>query len=182
MPRDAMFSLYCQHYYCRNCFASHIESRIPKTGKEFLVNCPDENCRYIVPLDVVQFLCSEDIQARARQNMLKAFIEDNDSDGRARASYCKNPHGCEGIVLLADDNDGATVTCALCTQSFCGVCDLPPHAPATCAMVSGWENKGGFLEIGTDDQIANRKLLHSITKPCPRCGLRIEKNDVIQHL
>jgi hypothetical protein len=51
------------------------------------------------------------------------------------ATYCKNPRGCGGIVLLADDADYSEACCSLCATTFCAACDLPPHAPATCDMV-----------------------------------------------
>ena len=39
-----------------------------------------------------------------------------------------------------------------------------------------WEEKGGFIETGREEDAEARKLKHLTTKPCPKCGVRIEKN------
>ena len=98
------------------------------------------------------------------------------------ASYCKNPKGCAGVVILADDAGSSEATCSLCACTFCAACDLPPHGPAPCAMVARWEEKGGYLETGKAAEAQARKLKHLTTRPCPRCGVRIEKNGGCPHM
>lgn len=92
------------------------------------------------------------------------------------ATYCKNPRGCAGIVMMADDADYSEACCSLCATTFCAACDMPPHAPATCDMVEKWEGKGGYIESGRSEDVEARKLKHLTTKPCPKCGVRIEKS------
>ncbi len=61
----------------------------------------------------------------------RMYIEDK--IGRhTMAVYCKNPKGCDGMVLLEDDMDSSKVTCFICNFSFCAFCDLPAHEPAPC--------------------------------------------------
>jgi hypothetical protein len=77
---------------------------------------------------------------------------------------------------MAEDANNSDAVCSLCATSFCAACDMPPHAPATCEMVAQWEEKGGYVETGKAEDVEARKLKHLTTKPCPRCGVRIEKN------
>jgi ariadne-1 len=77
---------------------------------------------------------------------------------------------------MADDAMYSEAYCSLCNTSFCAKCDLPPHAPATCEIVAKWEEQGGYLETGREEDAEARKLKHLTTKPCPKCGVRIEKN------
>jgi hypothetical protein len=51
-------------------------------------------------------------------------------------AYCKNPKGCDGIVMMADDADVSKASCSICSATFCATCDLAPHTPVTCEMVS----------------------------------------------
>ena len=95
---------------------------------------------------------------------------------RLIATYCKNPRGCSGVLMISDDLTSTEVSCSLCQCCFCASCDLPPHGPATCEMVAKWEERGGFLETGRNEDVEVRKLKHLTTKPCPECGIRIEKN------
>jgi hypothetical protein len=64
----------------------------------------------------------------------RSFVEDRRGK-QVLATYCKNPRGCAGIVLMADDADNSEACCSLCATTFCAACDMPPHAPATCEMV-----------------------------------------------
>ena len=107
--------------------------------------------------------------------MFRAFIEERRGK-HVIGAYCKNPKGCSGIVLMADDALYCEAYCSLCSLTFCAKCDMPPHAPATCEMVSKWEERGGYLETGKEEDVEARKLKHLTTKPCPKCGVRIEKN------
>lgn len=77
---------------------------------------------------------------------------------------------------MGEEANSSEAVCSLCSTSFCAACDLPPHIPATCDMVAAWEAKGGYLETGQEEDAEARKLKHLTTKPCPRCGVRIEKN------
>ena len=43
-------------------------------------------------------------------------------------------------------------------------------------QVAKWEEKGGYLESGRAEDVEARKLKHLTTKPCPKCGVRIEKS------
>lgn len=44
------------------------------------------------------------------------------------------------------------------------------------AQVTKWEEKGGYIETGRSEDVEARKLKHLTTKPCPKCGVRIEKS------
>jgi hypothetical protein len=94
------------------------------------------------------------------------------------------------IVLMADDALFSEACCSLCNTTFCAKvitaiipnpnpysnpklwirpqCDLPPHAPATCEMVAKWEEQGGYLDNGKEEDAEARKLKHLTTKPCPK--------------
>jgi ariadne-1 len=88
---------------------------------------------------------------------------------------CKNPQGCDGVLMMGSGVESSCVTCSKCRQSFCVRCDLPPHAPAGCAIMKTWHERGGFVEMSTEDMAALETVLKT-TKPCPKCGVRIEKN------
>eukprot|EP01034_Spumella_vulgaris_P021920 gene21920-27998_t len=53
---------------------------------------------------------------------------------------------------------------------------------SVCEEVAKWEAKGGYLETGKEEDAEARKLKHLTTKPCPKCGVRIEKNGGCPHM
>lgn len=138
------------------------------------IKCNDNNydnhCNK-VPLDLPELLGPSELYQEAYGALLKAFIEQQRSGKQGIASYCKNPRGCRGIVLLADDAGSTEASCSICAFSFCASssCDFPPHSPASCALVALWEEKGGYIETGKKADAEARKLKHQTTRPCPKC-------------
>ena len=131
---------------------------------------------------MVKFLCSKEIDELHRRNLLRSFLEDRAVRTRGLTFYCKSPLSCEGITVLTDDALTGMVSCGVCGFEFCSSCDMLPHLPATCEMVKVWEERGGFLETGISDEDESRKLKMKTTKPCPKCGIRIEKNLGCPHM
>jgi IBR domain, a half RING-finger domain/Zinc finger, C3HC4 type (RING finger) len=186
VPAEDAYALNCKHWFCGDCWRGYLQSAIGGTGRGggggVFPSCPAAKCRMLVPLDLPEMLGPPELYQDAYKALLKAFVEQQRLGKHGIATYCKNPRGCKGIVLLADDAGGSEASCSLCACSFCAVCDLPPHAPATCELVARWEEKGGYLETGRDADVEARKLKHLTTRPCPRCGVRIEKNGGCPHM
>ena len=177
------YALNCKHWYCGDCWRGYLQSSIGGTGGGgVLPLCPAAKCKMLVPLDLPEMLGPPELYQEAYKALLKAFVEQQRLGKHGLATYCKNPRGCSGIVLLADDASSSEATCSLCACSFCAGCDLPPHSPATCELVAKWEEKGGYLETGREADVEARKLKHLTTRPCPRCGVRIEKNGGCPHM
>lgn len=173
VEQSCAFALCCEHYFCGDCWAQYIATKV--ADRQVTICCPSTTgCEMTVQTAMVSFLCGSDVAAAHHRNILRAFLEDRQC--RTRMSYCKNPRGCEGVTMLADDAIAAMVSCGICGCSFCVSCDMPPHAPATCAMVKEWEERGGYLETGSEAEKQTRLLKQQSTKPCPKCGVRIEKN------
>jgi hypothetical protein len=132
-PQDC-FALQCEHWYCRGCWQAYIRTHV--IDKEVAIRCMGNKCKSLISSSLIDFLCEPDVVRGYQKNLLKAFVEDK--HGRTRISYCKNPSGCEGITILADDALVEVSTCKLCGFTFCADCDMMQHAPATCAIVKEW--------------------------------------------
>ena len=63
----------------------------------------------------------------------------------------------------------------------CVNCGLPAHAPVPCSFMEDWRGKRGFLELSASE-MESLSLMLSMTKPCPKCGVRIEKNKGCPHM
>ncbi len=194
-----MFALQCGHWLCRDCWTGYIETGIG--DRQLLIKCPMfsiHKCTYIVTPVMCSFFSDfnfiedvvenkDDVKSGSKSRkfldlVTKSFIEENRGNHNIITTYCKNPSGCTGVVLMADDADSSEAYCSLCDSRFCATCDLPPHLPATCEIMSQWEQKGGYLETGKEEEEEARKLKHLTTKPCPKCGVRIEKNGGCPHM
>ncbi|RYH32039.1 hypothetical protein EON65_01405 [archaeon] len=172
LPADC-FSLHCLHWFCRDCWQSFIETAL--MDHSIAIHCPHPECKQLVTFDMQQFFAEEACLEEGKSCLIKSFVEERRGK-KVIGTYCKNPRGCKGVVFMNEDADVSEALCSLCSTVFCAGCDLPPHAPATCEMLTDWEQKGGYLETGRAEDIEARRLKHLTTKPCPRCGVRIEKN------
>ena len=66
------------------------------------------------------------------------------------------------------DKPSEVVECD-CGYRFCFACNLENHNPITCQQYTKWKEK-------IMDEGASLKLLHTIAKQCPHCGLPTERN------
>lgn len=175
VPLKMMFALNCTHWYCVDCWGGYIESKVRSREVIEMAMCPHPNCAMLMTHEMPAFFCDPEIAREATSVLVQAFVTER-RDAAQHVSYCKNPRGCPGIVIASDVAMPFEAVCRICDSEFCFLCDFPPHAPATCDMVSQWEARGGYLETGKHDEAEVRKLKHLTTKPCPKCGVRIEKN------
>eukprot|EP01041_Mallomonas_annulata_P000757 gene757-1443_t len=152
-PSHLMYALCCRHWFCGDCWGKYIEVATVSRNPE--IRCPQLDCRMRVTSALTSLVASHE-----------------------------NPKGCEGVLLMADDADVTQACCAVCRSVFCANCDALPHAPATCDMIRKWEEKNGYLETTnfTSNELEARKLKFKISKPCPRCGVRIEKTGGCSHM
>ena len=88
---------------------------------------------------------------------------------------CKNPLGCDGMLQANKQYGQTAVTCGKCLHSFCSECAFPPHSPVSCSLMKRWHEMRGYVALSKEEMQA-LDLMYSITKPCPKCGVRIEKN------
>ena len=147
----------------------------------------------VATLELLLHVCSAGTVQRAKALLLRLFVEQQSASSQCSSAYCKNPRGCPGVVLLLQAGagggepsvqqlPGTEAACSLCGFEFCVACDLIPHAPASCSLVARWEELGGFVDTGREEEAEARRLKHLTTRPCPRCGVRIEKNGGCPHM
>jgi hypothetical protein len=178
-PRNETFALCCGHWYCQECWQGYLTSSIG--NRDVKIKCPQPKCNYIVSSDMFDCLCDDETIELAREYLAQAYVEGRQGR-RGQATYCKNPRGCNGIVLMSDDADTSDAHCSFCGYSFCSLCDLSHHAPANCEQVVKWEENEGYLETGNEEEILARQCKLKTTKPCPKCSVRIEKNGGCPHI
>jgi hypothetical protein len=210
------------HCYCENCWCMYVCSQLTDAAagtstnsvNHILMTCPHQGCLECVPMNFVVRLLLSNANTHTvptfpinllRHSVLRAFIASKHVP--SPRIYCKNPKGCNGIVVLmtqgfpttqcgpatgpniatnthaSASSSSSTVMCSLCSTRFCFHCELPPHAPATCDMMSSWLDMGGFIDASVSkEDVEVRRIKHKTTKPCPRCGIRIEKNLGCPHM
>jgi hypothetical protein len=83
-----------------------------------------------------------------RRALARPFLEASTQGFGAKIVHCKSSF-CKAVIRV----EGSTsVKCGECSFAFCSACDYPaPHAPATCNMITAWQEKDGMVEASEED-------------------------------
>lgn len=206
--RSPAFALCCNHAYCQDCWKHYIRVQVCEK-RSVTICCPTEDCEAAVLEDFIGRVVpapasalgplrdtntSTDeraagdgvIRTAYARELVKHYVEaEAKRSHRLELSFCKNPRGCEGVLVLATGAGATAAQCDECTHRYCAYCDdFGPHFPASCSDMVAWEKAGGFVEPagGGSGDNANREMIQKTTKPCPKCGRRIEKNGGCTHM
>jgi len=168
MEEGDILGLWCGHRFCRNCWTGHITAT--EEPPCMATDCPAR----LSSVDVLNLTGDQSLAAAFKLKQSKKFILLSKNVGT-----CKNVKGCPGVLMYGSDQ--SSVTCGKCKQTYCARCEMPPHSPTGCDLMKTWHSKGGYVELSTDEMAALELLLKT-TKPCPKCGVRIEKNQGCPHM
>ncbi|GLJ47793.1 hypothetical protein SUGI_1009410 [Cryptomeria japonica] len=165
-----MKALACAHYFCNSCWVNYIQISIRENGIGCIsLRCPQPRCGAAVGEDTVLCLITEE-QDRTKygQFLVRSYVEEN-----KRIKWCPAPE-CEYAVEVESGECEYDVTCK-CSYNFCWGCSEEMHRPVDCDTIRKWVSKDkGSAET------EKWKLVN--TKPCPKCGRAIEKNQGCMHM
>ena len=168
---EEMIAMPCSHSFCKDCWRGYLTSKIgdgPSCTGSF---CPAVGCHELVTEVEVQSAVP-DLLEIYRSYQLRNFV---DMDRSSR--WCMGTD-CEHIAVVqnhADIDEKLVAICKPCDISFCMKCGEEPHAPINCCALKDWNAL-------CKSESANVQWIISKTKPCPKCGSRIEKNQGCNHM
>ena len=152
----------CGHRLCTDCFREYCKQKLA-LGKDVITSsCPDQKCGNIVPQRLFKQLLSRDDYKKFSQFFRNSFVEIN-----KRIKYCPGKDCSK--VFESTLGEVVDIACG-CGTSVCFGCDQEAHKPIDCKTLKKWND---IIASGAgvgDSWIAMN------TKPCPKCGVRIEKN------
>eukprot|EP00566_Odontella_aurita_P009332 CAMPEP_0113537368 /NCGR_PEP_ID=MMETSP0015_2-20120614/6788_1 /TAXON_ID=2838 /ORGANISM="Odontella" /LENGTH=516 /DNA_ID=CAMNT_0000436857 /DNA_START=145 /DNA_END=1695 /DNA_ORIENTATION=+ /assembly_acc=CAM_ASM_000160 len=163
-----MRTMQCGHEYCHICWKRYLETAINTEGPRCLyTTCPEPRCDMLVTERTIAELAPT-VLNKFTQYQLRSFIETN-----KKLRWCPGP-SCEQIAVAGSEGFEGEMACK-CGTSFCLVCGEASHKPLTCQRLAQWTKK-----CMDESENANWILAH--TKECPKCQVRIEKNQGCNHM
>ena len=99
--------------------------------------------------------------------LLNSFVDINRNMKWCGTAGCNTAISATGAVT--------EVICQTCKGTFCFKCGLESHAPISCKALNTWLEK-----CSNESETANWILAN--TKKCPKCSVRIEKNQGCNHV
>jgi len=163
--KEKIFLAPCGHFYCNECLKQHYKTKI-MDGDVLRLPCPyvdDRNLpcdREIEENEILSF-CDEDMKAKFLKFKENRLIQLNE-----RARFCPKP-GCPGYALGSKWKP--KLICTECSYIYCWKCSNEYHGYFSKCVSS---NDGLFMmfTLGKDIQ------------SCPKCKVKIWKNDGCNHM
>jgi len=171
LPKDRMYAMPCEHYYCLDCWSCYVATKIEEGPACIGTTCPDIKCKELVTEAEVKLVAPQ-LLDKFVSYQLRNFIEDRSTSRWCPGRDCKYIATLPGTHTLSEHS--MPVFCRGCSTSFCLGCGDTPHAPLTCKDISEW--KENYETTGSESWILQN------TKPCPKCRVRIEKNKGCNHM
>jgi hypothetical protein len=172
----------CGAELCDGCWWSYIQAAL-EDGQPVVPLCPMPSCQVAVPraLAAVVFgrkLPDGVVFASVGATLLQRFDIIRMLDFAQRSGlYSVCPAGQCGKYVKLPDNSAQVVRCT-CSHWYCRKCKLEPHTPLSCEAARLW--MGG--DVLGDTDVASASWILSFTRPCPHCGVPIEKYAGCSHM
>jgi ariadne-1 len=162
-------ALICGHRYCRDCWTGYLESQVRDGSTSLHAKCPAPKCDLAVGRNWFEQYCTPEPLAKFQSYLLRDFVESNPN-----ARWCPFPN-CSGAVLVKSSLARSEDVACKCGYQFCFSCGQEAHRPIGCKLVQKWAEKNA-------DEAENMTWILANTKPCPKCGHPIEKNQGCMHM
>ena len=171
LSQDKMYAMPCEHHFCLECWSQYISTKLEGGPSCIAATCPDFKCKELLTEVEVKKIVPN-LYDTFVSYQLRNFIEDRSTSRWCPGADCKYIATLPGTQTLSEH--GMPVFCHGCSTSFCLGCGDSPHAPLICADMLSW--KENYETTGSESWILQN------TKPCPKCHVRIEKNNGCSHM
>ncbi|KAA0155086.1 hypothetical protein FNF31_06154 [Cafeteria roenbergensis] len=167
VPPDEMHAAPCGHWACMECWRGHMTQQAE--SKMTLLLPPCIACHHRVPDGLVRAALASQpaLLARWKRWHLEGLADDDKTARTCPASdchfVCKYPKGIARDIICPSGH------------IFCFGCGEDGHNPASCSDAAKWR------ALLADDSM-DLKWIQSNCRPCPKCGLTVEKNGGCQFM
>jgi len=163
-----LFSMDCGHEFCKKCWNAYIAEAVSQGPKCVFTQCPYPKCTEIVTKQEVSKLASG-VLDKFEEYQLRSYIQSN-----WKMRWCPGP-SCDCVAVGSSADGLVGEGQCQCGTRFCLQCGDIQHTPATCNMMVLWKEK-------CQDESETANWMLAMTKKCPKCSTRINKNGGCNHM
>lgn len=170
LPRD------CFHdgFICKACIGASIASDIE--NKSFTdIGCP--RCQASWPRYYLELYSTEEVMMRYETIGMLRVVK-----AMPNFRWCLSPTCKSGQIYQAGDGE-PIMTCVACGFKMCFTHQIAWHSGVTCAQYDApSESRSDTKARTAREECETAAKVKASTKPCPRCGIRIQKNGGCEHM
>jgi hypothetical protein len=167
----------CEHLIntCKECLRGWVEAQIEQN-----LAVTDENDNTVFGIKCPECPASMqllEVRASTSREKYQLFVKqqrNHIAETTTRWFWCQNYHCDEGAAL--EDEAAKVSTCAKCGFDSCVPCQRPAHPGETCAEYKA------RIKGRVDEEDKSLKAIEKTTKPCPKCGVKVQKNGGCDHV
>lgn len=159
------FSLGCNHWFCLDCYGEYLKTFIACDQSCARFHCPEFKCNQTVPRSVIKSITDDEIYEKYTMSLLNDYIRKTKT-----MKYCPGPD-CNKVIV----GSGIKRVQCSCNQVFCFKCGDSYHNPITCDQKVAWD-----VKCADESETVHWIIVN--TKKCPKCSIRIEKNQGCNHM
>jgi RNA recognition motif-containing protein len=172
----------CGHSYCLTCMQHLLRARTGSSSSFSLLTCVAQkadteresaatSCSVYIPYPIIRQL----LQPAEESALLRAAFHSHLHARPGEFRYCPTPD-CPVIYRHRgeDEDSGRVLQCPACIARICARCHVEFHEGLTCA--EHIYNQSGGMQA-----LQKWKEEHGV-KPCPECGVDLEKADGCNHI
>ena len=167
-PPATLRSLKCGHGFCDDCWGSMLCVALERGPACIHDKCPQPECEEVITGDVWSATLPPEGLAKLQQAALRSFVEWN-----SLLAYCPTA-SCGLAAAHTQQRAPPELLGCGCGASFCVLCGEPPHWPLSCSRRKRWTS---LL-----NQSPDAKMIISLTRPCPSCGVRTQRAHGCMHI
>lgn len=153
---------------CRDCYLSHVKVEIDSKQWDEIA-CPE--CTATLSCEEVKSMTSTGSFVKYERACIMATLS---VDPEFR--HCLST-ACSSGQLHPAGTDEPIFRCEECGHRHCVVCETNWHQDQTCEEFQATHQR----RLDVEDEISQREIA-KISKPCPQCGVRIEKRSGCDHM
>lgn len=156
---NEIVELTCNHKFCFQCWRDFLKHTID-SGSLQSITCP--GCTRLIDDNlIIPHISTDKHRDRYIQITADSFVQFNRLLKWCSAANCS-------MAIQVQMVKECAVKC-ICSNQFCFECNGEAHILINCAMLREFNNlRGHSLDVA--------QWLSTNSKPCPRCGVNIEKN------
>ncbi|KAI6798054.1 hypothetical protein KC332_g14996 [Hortaea werneckii] len=159
----------CKSSVCRACFEQHLENEV-ETKRWNAVGCPE--CSQGLEEPEMRQLALQSTYEQWLDKAAKSYNEATEDFRSCPSATCN--WGC----IFSTKADGNIFTCQLCSIRYCVVCEVIMHEDETCEAYQ----KRRETQDTAEEERRSETYLKKISKPCPKCGVNIDKISGCDHV
>ena len=165
VEKSKLFALPCNHFFCEDCWKDQITHTVNEGAST--IRCMEPKCLCTIMPSDVKKMCGEELFKKFEEKLAAITVSVSKSVRRCINPQCNLSLGIESVGLC-------NVATCKCGTRICWKCGAEAHAPLSCENISKWNDTA---KVGSTKQWAM-----SNTKPCGKCGARIEKIGGCNHM